>query len=61
MTGAQEVQSITIKPEAVDPEDVEMLQDLILLAFREARDKAGKLAEDRMGPLTSGVHVPGLF
>ncbi len=61
MTGSQEVKSVTIKPEAVDPEDVEMLQDMILLAFREARDRAAKLTEERMGPLASGMQVPGLF
>ena len=61
MTGAQEVRSITIKPEVVDPEDVEMLQDLILLAFRDARDRAAKLAEERMRPLAGGIEMPGLF
>lgn len=61
MTGSQDVQSVTIKPEAVDPDDVEMLQDLLVAAFREAREKASKLAEERMGPLTSGLQVPGLF
>ncbi|NLX36393.1 MAG: YbaB/EbfC family nucleoid-associated protein [Chloroflexi bacterium] len=61
MSGAQEVKSITIKPEAVDPEDVELLQDLLVLAFREARDKAAKLTEERMGPLAGGLEMPGLF
>ncbi len=61
MTGAQEVKSVTIKPEAVDPDDVEMLQDLMVLGFNQAREQAGKLAEQRMGPLAGGVDVPGLF
>ncbi|MEN6478664.1 MAG: YbaB/EbfC family nucleoid-associated protein [Anaerolineales bacterium] len=61
MTGAQEVKSVSIKPEVVNPEDVEMLQDLIVLALKEAREMAGKLAEERMGPLAGGMDVPGLF
>jgi len=61
MTGSQEIKSITIAPEVVDPEDVEMLQDLILAAFKEAQQKAQELVTDRMGPLTSGLDVPGLL
>ncbi len=53
MTGGAEIQDITIKPEAVDPEDVESLQDLILAAYRDAHTKAGQLAEDKLGPLTN--------
>ncbi|MBC7256005.1 MAG: YbaB/EbfC family nucleoid-associated protein, partial [Chloroflexi bacterium] len=52
MTGSQEVRAIHIAPEVVDPEDVEMLQDLILLAFIDAQAKVTELAERRMGPLT---------
>ncbi|MHB0858457.1 MAG: YbaB/EbfC family nucleoid-associated protein [Anaerolineae bacterium] len=61
MTGAQEMRSITIKPEVLDPEDVEMLQDLIMAAYTEALDRSRKLAEDKLGPLTGGVDIPGLF
>lgn len=61
MTGAQEVRSVHIAPEVVDPEDVEMLQDLILLAFKDAQAKVAELAERRMGPLTSSLDIPGLF
>jgi DNA-binding YbaB/EbfC family protein len=61
MTGAQVLKSITIAPEAVDPDDVEMLQDLILAAFKEAQDKVQQLVTERMGPLTGGLDVPGLL
>ena len=61
MTGAQELRAIQIKPEVVDPEDVEMLQDLILLAFRDAQAKASALSEQKMGPLAGGLEIPGLF
>jgi nucleoid-associated protein EbfC len=61
MTGAQELRSITIKPDVVDPEDVEMLQDLLMAAFKEAMAKSQQLAADKLGPLTGGVDIPGLF
>jgi hypothetical protein len=61
MTGAQMLKSITIAPEVVDPDDVEMLQDLILAAFKEAQDKVQQLVTERMGPLTGGLDVPGLL
>jgi nucleoid-associated protein EbfC len=60
MTGAQQVQSITIRPDVVDPDDVEMLQDLIVAAFTEAQQKVQRLTEERMSPLTSGLDIPGL-
>ena len=59
MTGAQILRSIEIKPEVVDPEDVEMLQDLLMAAFQEATEKSQKLAADRMGPLAGGLDIPG--
>ena len=55
MTGGAEITDLTIKPEAVDPEDVETLQDLILAAYRDAHDQAGKLAEEKIAPLTGGA------
>ncbi len=54
MTGHQRVQSITIAPEAVDPEDVEMLQDLIIAAVNEAIERSQSLAAEQMGALTGG-------
>jgi len=61
MTGTQEVRAITIKPEVVDPEDVEMLQDLILAAFREAQEKSQQLANDMLGPVAGGLDLGGLI
>jgi DNA-binding YbaB/EbfC family protein len=53
--------SITIDPEVVDPEDVEMLQDLILAAINEAMETANKLASDKMSSITGGMNIPGLM
>jgi nucleoid-associated protein EbfC len=62
MNGHRELQGITIAPEVVDPEDVEMLQDLLLAAYSDAAKKAQDLAEQRMGPLMGGMKgIPGLF
>jgi DNA-binding YbaB/EbfC family protein len=61
VNGQKKVTSIAIKPEAVDPEDVEMLQDLVLTAINDAMTKAEELANKEMGRLTGGVNIPGLF
>ena len=61
MTGSQELRSIHIKPEVVDPEDVEMLQDLIMAAFKEAHEKSRQVVSDKFAPLTGGIDIPGLF
>ncbi len=61
MNGHQKVLSITLDPAVVDPEDVEMLQDLILAAFNEAQEKAQELAAERMGAVTGGLKIPGLM
>jgi DNA-binding YbaB/EbfC family protein len=61
-TGKKVIKAITIQPEAVTPDDVEMLQDLVLAAVNEALEKADALAEERMGSLTGGMGLPpGLF
>lgn len=60
-TGAQEVKSIEIKPEAVDPDDVEMLQDLVLAAVNEALRKSRELAASEMAKITGGLGLPGLM
>ncbi len=60
ISGHQRFQSITIDPEVVDPEDVEMLQDLILAAVNEAIERAQELATSRLGSLTGGLNIPGL-
>lgn len=61
MNGHREIQGITIAPEVVDPEDIETLQDLLLTAINDASKKAQDLAEKRLGPLTGGMKMPGLF
>ncbi len=61
MTGKYELKSIKIDPQAVDPEDVEMLEDLIVAAFVEAHDKVAEESEALMGKLTGGMKIPGLF
>lgn len=55
VTGAGELLAITIAPDAVDPDDIETLQDLIVAAVRDANRAAGELAGEKMGPLTSGA------
>jgi DNA-binding YbaB/EbfC family protein len=61
ITGHQRVQSISIDPEVVDPDDVEMLQDLIVAAINEAIEKSQNMAAERLGGLTGGLGLPGLF
>lgn len=60
MTGQQEVKSLTIAPEVVDPQDVEMLQDLIVAAFNEALERSRDMAEEQMRSLLGGLGLPGL-
>ncbi|MDY6911601.1 MAG: YbaB/EbfC family nucleoid-associated protein [Chloroflexota bacterium] len=60
VTGQQEVKSVKISPEVVDPEDVELLEDMILAALKEATEKAKDLAARKMGALTGGLKIPGL-
>ncbi len=60
--GQQEIVSITLKPEVVDPDDVDMLQDLILSAVNQALDQSRQLASERMSGLTQGLNLPpGIF
>ena len=61
VSGKNELLSLTIDPEAVDPEDVEMLQDMILAAVNEAVKQAEETTEAEMGKLTGGLGMPGLF
>ena len=59
VTGAGELVALTIKPEAVDPEDVEMLQDLIISAVNEALRQAEEAMDGKMNALTSGLGLSG--
>jgi len=60
MTGTGELTALTIAPAAVDPDDVETLQDLVVAAVRDAARAAGDLAQEKMGPLTGGLGGMGL-
>lgn len=59
--GRKEILSIKIKPEAVDPEDVETLEDLVLVAVNEAIKKADDMMTEGMSEITGGINIPGLF
>lgn len=59
LSGGGEVQDLTLKPEVVDPEDIETLQDLIVGAFQDANKKLQALAEEKMGPLSQGLNGMG--
>ena len=59
--GDGSVESIVIKPEAIDPEDPEMLQDMVLVAVNEALRGVAKASEARLGSVTGGLNIPGLF
>ena len=59
--GKQEVVSIKIGPDAVDPDDVEMLEDLVLAAVNEALRKAQEMAANEMSKITGNLKIPGLF
>ncbi|CAN5637960.1 YbaB/EbfC family nucleoid-associated protein [soil metagenome] len=61
VSGSREFAGIKIDPSAVDPEDVEMLEDLITAAVQDAMSKATELSTDRMGALTGGMKIPGLM
>jgi DNA-binding YbaB/EbfC family protein len=58
--GQQNILEVKINPEVVDPEDVEMLEDLVLAAASEALRKSRELAEERLGAFTKGMKIPGL-
>ena len=61
VNGKQELVALTIKPEAVDPDDVEMLQDTVMAAINEALRTATETSEREMGKLTGGMNLGGLF
>ncbi len=61
VNGRGEMIDIKIDPQVVDPEDVEMLQDLVITAVREALEKAAEIKATRLSALTGGMSIPGLF
>ena len=61
VNGKKELLGLTIKPEAVDPDDVEMLEDTVMAAVNEALRAATEATEKEMGKLTGGMNIPGLF
>ncbi len=58
--GSQKIESIVLEKEVVDPEDVEMLQDLVLAAVNDALNKSQEMVSSEMGKLTGGFNIPGL-
>ena len=60
INGQQEIKEVKISPEAINPEDVEMLEDLVLAAVSEALAKSKELATERLSKVTGGLNIPGL-
>ena len=61
VNGKHTLTALTISPDVVDPDDAEMLADLVMAAVNEAQRKAAKDAEDKMGAVTGGMNLPGMF
>lgn len=61
MTGKKELTAVTLKPEVVDPEDIEMLQDLVIAAVNEAYRQVEEITNAEMEEITGGLNVPGMF
>jgi DNA-binding YbaB/EbfC family protein len=61
VSGKQELLAIKLKPEVVDPDDIEMLQDLILAAVNEGLKKSQEMVATEMSKITGGLNIPGLF
>jgi DNA-binding YbaB/EbfC family protein len=61
MSGKKELLSVSIKPEAVDPDDVEMLEDLVLTAVNDVLGKVDSANATKMNSITGGMNLPGLF
>jgi len=60
MNGQQQIQSVKISPEVINPDDVELLEDLVLTAVSEATTKSRELATKHLGEITGGLNIPGL-
>lgn len=61
MNGKKEVEEIVLKPEVVDPDDIETLQDLIMVAVNDAVKQADDMMTEGMSEITNGLNIPGLF
>ena len=61
MNGKNEIKSLNIKPEIVDPDDIEMLQDVIMAAVNEVVRQVEETTNQELGQITSGLSIPGLF
>ena len=61
MNGKNQIISLKIDKEVVDPEDVEMLEDLIIAAINEAQEKITQTSQDELSKLTGGINIPGMF
>ena len=61
MNGHHELRAVKIDPDAVDPGDIEMLEDMVLTAFNDALEKARDLAQEKLGAVTGGMNIPGMF
>jgi DNA-binding YbaB/EbfC family protein len=61
VNGLRAVQSVKIDPDAVDPSDIEMLEDMVLAAIQEAMKSAEDLAANKMAAITGGINIPGLM
>lgn len=61
VTGHKEIVDVVIKPEVIDPDDIDMLQDLVLAATNDALKKAEEMTNQTMGQFTKGMNLPGMF
>ena len=61
VNGNGDITALSIKKEAVDPNDVEMLEDLIIAAIRNAKEKAGEASQSKLSNITGGMQLPGMF
>lgn len=61
MSGKKEIEEIVLKPEVVDPDDIETLQDLIMVAVNDAIKQADDMLTDGLSEITGGLNIPGLF
>lgn len=60
ITGDQKIQTITINPEVIDPDEVDMLEDLLVVAVNDAVEASQKVASEKLGALTGGLNIPGI-